>query len=111
MRITLVKKILKDGSPCKKCGDVLRRLENSGLMEKIDHVAVADERDPHSEGIDLARRYQVNRAPFFIVEREGKPAEIHTVYMKFVKEVLEQKTKDGEELKEIMENNQDLDFL
>lgn len=88
MKITLVKKILADGSPCKKCGDVLEKLESSGYMSKIDQVLVADERDPKSQGMVIAKRYEVNRAPFFLVERDGQEAEIYTVYFKFVKEVL-----------------------
>ncbi|WP_086931354.1 hypothetical protein [Agarilytica rhodophyticola] len=111
MKITLVKKILKNGEPCKKCGDVLDKLESSGYMSHINHIAVADERDPESEGIALARKYEVNRAPFFVVERDGEAPEIHTIYMKFVKDVLEQKTNEADELKEIMNDNQDLDFL
>ncbi len=110
MKITLVKKILKDGSPCKKCADVLEKLESSGHMARIDDVLVADERDPNSAGIAIAKQYDVDRAPFFVVEREGQDAEIYTVYMKFLKEVLEQKTREADELKEIMDN-QDLDFL
>ncbi len=110
MKITLVKKILKDGSPCKKCADVLEKLESSGHMARIDDVLVADERDPNSAGIAIAKQYDVDRAPFFVVEREGQDAEIYTVYMKFLKEVLEQKTRETDELKEIMDN-QDLDFL
>ncbi len=110
MKITLVKKILKDGSPCRKCADVLDKLESSGHMARIDNVLVADERDPTSEGIAVAKQYDVDRAPFFVVEREGKDAEVYTVYMKFLKEVLEQKTNEADELKEIMDN-QDLDFL
>lgn len=111
MKITLVKKILKDGSPCKKCGDVLQKLEESGHMAKIDDVVVADERDPSSAGIQLAKQYSVDRAPFFIIEKDGEAPQIYTVYMKFLKEVLEQKTDESEELKEIMKDNQDLDFL
>ncbi|VUD56551.1 hypothetical protein TDB9533_02207 [Thalassocella blandensis] len=111
MKIILVKKILKDGSPCKKCGDVLQKLEESGHMAKIDEVVVADERDPASAGIQLAKQYNVDRAPFFIVENDGETPQIYTVYMKFLKEVLEQKTDESEELKEIMKDNQDLDFL
>ena len=111
MKITLVKKILADGSPCKKCGDVIGKLESSGQMALIDHIAVADERDPESDGIHLAKLHDVNRAPFFIVEEEGKPVVIYTVYMKFVRDVLDQKTDETEELKEIMDNNDDLDFL
>lgn len=111
MKITLVKKILADGSPCKKCGDVLNKLEQSGQMVRIDQVLVADERDETSEGMVLAKQYSVDRAPFFIVENEGQEPLIYTVYMKFVKEVLDQKTEETDELKEIMADNQDLDFL
>lgn len=88
MKITLVKKILADGSPCKKCGDVLEKLETSGHMSKIDQVLVADERNPESEGMVIAKRHDVNRAPFFVVEKDGEDAAIYTVYFKFVKEVL-----------------------
>jgi len=57
------------------------------------------------------KQYNVERAPFFVVEEAGKDAQIYTVYLKFAKEVLAQKTEESAELKEIMENNQDLDFL
>ncbi len=111
MTITLVKKILKDGSPCKKCGDVLNKLEQNNQMQFIDSVVIADERDDQSAGMQLAKQYDVDRAPFFIVENEGEAAVIYTIYMKFAKEVLNQKTQEADELKEIMDNNQDLDFL
>lgn len=111
MKITLVKKILADGSPCKKCGDVLQKLEESGHMARIDEVLVADERDPQSAGIKLADKYNVDRAPFFVVEQEGREPLVYTVYFKFVKEILEQKTSEEEELKEIMNDNPDLDFI
>ena len=51
MQITFVKKILADGSPCKKCGDVIERLEADGLFDVITKVSIADERDSESEGI------------------------------------------------------------
>lgn len=111
MKITFVKKILADGSPCKKCADVMEKLESSGQINQIDEVLVADERDPFSPGIKLASDLVVDRAPFFVVEKEGEAPQVYTVYMKFVKEVLQQETSEKDELKEIMENNQDLDFL
>jgi predicted DsbA family dithiol-disulfide isomerase len=111
MKITFVKKILSDGSPCAKCADVLEKLEASGQMSRIDAVITADERDPTTEGMQIAKRYNVDRAPFFVVENEGKPVQIYTVYLKFVKEVLQEKTSERDELKEIMQNNSDLDFL
>ena len=111
MKITLVKKILADGSPCKKCADVLEKLESSGQINRIDTVLTADERDPSTEGMQIAKRHNVERAPFFVVVREAEATEIYTVYLKFVKEVLEQDVKETDELKEIMQNNSDLDFL
>ena len=68
MKITLVKKILASGELCPKCEDVVERLEKSNQMSFIDQVLVADERDPDSEGLKLAKKLGVERAPFFVVE-------------------------------------------
>ncbi len=87
--ITMVKKIKSDGSPCKKCAEVEQRLRDRGLIDRIDHIVIADERDENSPGMQLARQYQVERAPFFIVEEDGVEAQIYTVYFKLVKEVLQ----------------------
>ncbi len=111
MKITLVKKILADGSPCQKCADVLNKLESSGHMSRIDEVLVADERDPESAGMAVAKRFQVNRAPFFLVEPPNAEPVIYTVYLKFVKEVLDQTVNESDELKDIIQNHSDLDFL
>ncbi|BFM07177.1 aminodeoxychorismate synthase component I [Halioxenophilus aromaticivorans] len=89
MKTIMVKKILADGSPCKKCGEVLAKLESSGLIDLIDEVIVADERDPSSAGMQLAKELNVERAPFFVVYRDGDEPEVHTIYIKFAKEVLE----------------------
>jgi len=110
MKITLVKKILADGTPCRKCADVIEKLVTNEQMNRIDEVLIADERDKSSPGIVLAKSLDVDRAPFFVVEKDGT-TEVYTVYMKFVKDVLEQKTDEADELKEIMNDNQDLDFL
>lgn len=111
MKITFVKKILADGSPCKKCNDVMNKLESSGQMAHIDEVLVADLRDSESEGLKLANELEVDRAPFFVIEEGGKEPLVYTVYMKFVKDILNQKTEEKDELSEIMSNNDDLDFL
>ncbi|MGI9274973.1 MAG: hypothetical protein ACR2PT_09020 [Endozoicomonas sp.] len=89
MRITMIKKELADGSPCKKCGEVMARLEASGHINRIDRILVAKENDPGSEGALLADFYQVDKAPFFIVEEDGQEARIFTIYFKLVKEVLD----------------------
>ena len=84
----------------------------SALASPLVHeVLLADERDPSSPGMLLAKHYNVEQAPFFVVEREGQQPEIYTVYFKFVKEVLNQKTREEDELKEILNDNPDLDFL
>lgn len=111
MKITFVKKINLDGSFCKKCDEVQQKMDAAGQNEMIDEVLIADERDPSSPGMELASLFQVDRAPFFLVESEGEAPVIYTVYFKFVKEVLNQKTQEKDELKEILNDNPDLDFL
>ena len=113
MRVTFVKKILANGAPCRKCGDVERRPKKSGLMTKIDHVAVADEREPNSEGMQLARRHGVDVAPFFLVE-QNRTTIVYTVYFKFVKEVFASEDptiSEVDEAREILRANPDLDLI
>lgn len=111
MNITMVKKIKKDGSPCRKCLDILRQLEENDLINRIDQIVVADERDPNSEGMILAKKHDVNLAPFFVVEEEDQATKIYTVYFKFVKEVLSGVVSDEQEIREIMDQDPDLDYL
>jgi hypothetical protein len=111
MKITLVKKILADGSPCRKCADVVSRLEDGGHINRISEILIADERNPESEGMRLAAELNVDRAPFFIVEQSDGTKTVYTVYFKFVKEVLELQTNESDELKEILDQNPDLDLL
>jgi hypothetical protein len=110
MNITMVKKVFADGSPCKKCGEIEEKMRAAGQLERIDRTVIADESNDQSEGMLLATEHAVDRAPFFIVERDGEPAKIYTVYFKFVKEVLNAKTSEEDEIAEIM-NDVDLDFL
>src|SRR3954462_8211885 len=76
MRITMVKKKLADGSDCRKCADATEYLRGRGLWERIDEVMWAEERNPASAGMVLGKRLGVERAPFFVVEDDGK----ETVY-------------------------------
>jgi hypothetical protein len=110
MKITFVKKIKADGNACRKCAEVQSRLENEGYIEKINETVIADERDMDSEGMQLAKEYNVSQAPFFIVEEEGREAEIYTVYFKFINEVLKGSSSEVDTAKDILEAN-DLDFL
>jgi hypothetical protein len=110
MKITMVKKIFADGSPCKKCGEIEEKMRAAGQLQRIDRTVVADESNDQSEGMLLAAEHGVDRAPFFIVERAVAPTVIYTVYFKFVKEVLDAETSEEDEIAEIM-NDVDLDFL
>ena len=89
MKITFVKKILADGSACKKCADVEKRLKDSDYQRLIDKTVIADERDPDSEGIVLAKQHNMSRAPFFIVEQDDDATKLYDIYFQLVKEVLE----------------------
>lgn len=111
MKITFVKKILADGSPCKKCADVIGKLEESGHINAIDETLVADERDENSAGMKLAKELNVDRAPFFVVEHDDLAPAVYTVYLKFVKEVLNGEQSAADEAKEIMDSVADLDFI
>ena len=90
MRITMVKKEMADGSPCKKCREVQERLDKADQMKFIDKVVVAQENTPDSEGSLLATYHNIDKAPFFIVEEEGEETRIFTIYFKLVKEVFSQ---------------------
>lgn len=110
MKITFVKKIKADGSACRKCAEVQERLEKDGYINKIDQTVIADERDTNSEGMLLAKQYNVSQAPFFIIEEEGKETEIYTVYFKFVNDILKGSSTEADAAKDILDAN-DLDFL
>lgn len=111
IHITMIKKILADGTPCKKCADVEQRLRDDGYLGRIDQIAVADERSPDSEGMQLANRYQIERAPFFIVEEEGREPRVYTVFMRFLKEVLQAQGDEKSEAVEIMDLDESLDYI
>lgn len=110
MKITFVKKIKADGSACRKCSEVQQRLENDGYINDIDQTIIADERDTNSEGMLLAKQYNVSQAPFFIIEEEGKETQIYTIYFKFVNDVLKGSSSEADAAKDILDAN-DLDFL
>ena len=111
MHITMVKKILADGSPCRKCAEVETRLREGGYLNRIDSIVIADERDPDSEGQKLARRHGVELAPFFIVELDDGSTRVHTIFLRFLREELQGETSASDEVREIMERGPNLDFL
>lgn len=81
--VTFVKKIMLDGSLCKKCVEVSERLDKDGTLGMINYIAMADASDPESEGMKLASKYQVARAPFFVVELTDGTVEVFDIYFKF----------------------------
>jgi phosphoadenosine phosphosulfate reductase len=103
MFVTMVKKRLANGEPCRKCVQAEELLKARGLWSLIDEVVWADENDPASPGMLLGARLGVGLAPFFVVREGGKGqgnanangstgTENETVYesvLQFVKERLE----------------------
>lgn len=111
MKITFVKKILKNGDPCRKCADVEKRLINSGHIERIDETLIADERDEQSPGMVLAAKHDVKLAPFFVVEDDGE-TRVYAVYFKFVKEELENDARrSAADAEDTLRANPDLDYV
>jgi len=98
MYIKLVKKIKADGTPCRKCLEVEQRLTDAGLLSRIDQIVIADEANPQSEGMRLAKQYKVETAPFFIVENDSGEISVYTIYFKFLKEVLQQELSQKSQL-------------
>jgi phosphoadenosine phosphosulfate reductase len=88
MRITMVKKQLLSGEPCKKCADAEALLKSRGLWSRIDQVVWAVEGDAESPGMKLAAEHRVELAPFFIVEAEGAAPRVFTSTLLFIKEAL-----------------------
>src|SRR5688572_14519857 len=70
MHVTMIKKRLANGQPCEKCVQAEELLKRRGLWQRIDEVVWADESDPESPGMKLAKEKSVALAPFFIV-KEG----------------------------------------
>jgi phosphoadenosine phosphosulfate reductase len=71
----MVKKRLASGEPCRKCLQAEQLLRARGAWERIDEVVWADENEPDSEGMRLARRHNIEAAPFFVVD-EGNGAQV-----------------------------------
>jgi hypothetical protein len=111
-QITFVKKILKDGGPCRKCNEVNAKLEENGYMKHIDKIVYAMEADPQSEGMVLAAKYKLNRAPFFLVDKKDGTTDVYPVYMKFVKAVFGTRDLEEEKKERLREGSESaVDFI
>ncbi len=71
MHVTMVKKQLLDGSPCRKCAQAEQFLRDRGVWEQINDIVWAVEGEPDSPGMRLGAQYGVSLAPFFLVRDEG----------------------------------------
>jgi phosphoadenosine phosphosulfate reductase len=90
MHVTMVKKRLLSGEPCRKCAQAEELLKARGLWNRIDEVVWADEGDPASPGMQLGARLGVKLAPFFVVTGNGGAGEkVYESVLLFIKEGLE----------------------
>ncbi len=80
----MVKKILEDGSECKKCREVSERLSANDEMKFIDYIAYADVKNPESEGFLLANKHSIDTAPFFVV-KDGNSEQAYKTYLQLRK--------------------------
>lgn len=88
MHVTMVKKRLANGEPCRKCAQAEELLRNRGLWNRIDEVVWADESDANSPGSQLGARHGVAVAPFFIVRDEDGTETVYESALKFIKDRL-----------------------
>lgn len=75
MKVIMVKKRLLDGEECRKCQEATAFLRQKGVWEHIDEIVWFDEADPDSAGAQLAEEHAMERAPFFLIERPGRPTQ------------------------------------
>ncbi len=87
MKITMVKKVYPDGSPCRKCQEAVQLLKDRGYDGKIAREVVADPREPECEGMKLVAEHGVKTAPFFIVENDDGTVKVYKSVLKIIKEL------------------------
>jgi phosphoadenosine phosphosulfate reductase len=85
--VTMVKKQLLSGAPCRKCGQAEELLRDRGLWNRIDRVVVAVEGDPRSEGMQLAERHGVTLAPFFVLRDDQGQDRVFESAIKVMREL------------------------
>ena len=71
MHVTMVKKRLANGEPCRKCAQAEDLLKSRGLWDRIDEILWADEADAASPGMQLGARLGIGLAPFFVVRDDN----------------------------------------
>lgn len=91
--VTFVKKVLTNGELCQKCIEISERLEKDDTLDMINYIAIAEESNLESEGMQLAQKYQVGRAPFFIVEEDDGQILVFDIYFRFKRHMQKMATK------------------
>jgi phosphoadenosine phosphosulfate reductase len=84
MHVTMVKKQLASGLPCRKCIQAEDLLRNRGLWDRIDRIVLAVEGDPESEGMRLGKRFGIDTAPFFVLRNGDGDDEAFASTLKLV---------------------------
>lgn len=89
MHVTMVKKRLSNGEPCRKCAQTEEMLRQRGLWDRIDEVVWAVEGDPGSPGMVLAQRFGVEQAPFFLVSDDSGQVAAYRSALQLIREKLQ----------------------
>lgn len=89
MHVTMIKKRLENGEPCKKCLQAEEVLKSRGLWDRIDEIVWALEGEPESPGMRLAAEHHVALAPFFVVREEDGATRIYDSVIKLMREELQ----------------------
>ncbi len=100
MHITMVKKRLEDGRECRKCAQATDQLKNRGVWQRIDDVVEVRAGDASSPGAQLAARFGIDTAPFFIV-RDDSGEHVYTSVMRLIQERLGVSVSDKERARAI----------
>jgi phosphoadenosine phosphosulfate reductase len=87
MRVTMVKKQLASGEPCRKCAQAEELLKNRGLWDRIGEVVWAIEGDLQSPGMRLATKHRVDLAPFFVLTDDSGNERVQTSALLLVREL------------------------
>jgi len=91
MHVTMVKKRLASGEPCRKCAQAEELLKARGLWSRVDEVLWADENDAASPGMQLGARLGIGLAPFFVVRQEGGAETVFESVLQFAQFVQDAK--------------------
>ena len=92
MAVIMVKKVLEDGSYCRKCNDVSEKMKVDDVEQYVGYVAEAHVLDPESEGSRLAKHFGVVTAPFFLTrtisdQQKGEEWKVVRSYLQLRKQL------------------------